>query len=326
MATDPNDPIPPVDGGVDEPIPTIAAGDEVASDGDTLAEPVGERVGTVRAPRSGPRSTVGKVVSYLVLSLLSLLVLFPIYMLVLRALSSPLRYIAAGQPLYPVEVQWDVFTRAFTEANLGRAMFLSLVVTLVIVLAQLFTSTLAAYAFAFLEFPGKTLMFIVVIGTLLLPIEVTLIANIEIIRSMQLLNSVPGLTVPFLATALGIFLIRQGFLGIPRDLRDASELDGYGHMRFLFRVAVPMTKPIIGSFVVISFLGAWNQYVWPRFATTEGKWQTVQVALRTIGTENPDRLNMGFAAAILAALPLLALLIFFQRQIVRGLTAGAVKG
>ena len=123
-----------------------------------------------------------------------------------------------------------------------------------------------------------------------------------------------------------MFLIRQGFLGIPRDLRDASELDGYGHMRFLFRVAVPMTKPLIGSFVVISFLGAWNQYVWPRFATTEDEWQTVQVALRTISSENPDQLNLGFAAAIIAALPLLALLIFFQRQIVRGLTAGAVKG
>jgi len=279
------------------------------------------------APKGrGARVVLSNLVTYLLLTLLSVIILFPIYMLILRALSSPLRYIAEGQPLYPVAIQWDVFTNAFTEANLGRAMGLSFIVTMVIVLAQLLTSTLAAYAFAFLEFPGKTLMFIVVIGTLLLPIEVTLIANVEIIRSIGFLNSVQGLTLPFLATALGIFLIRQGFLGIPKDLRDASELDGYGHLRFLFRVAVPMTKPIIGSFVVISFLGAWNQYVWPRFATDQNKWQTVQVALRTIGTENPDQLNLGFAAAIIAALPLLVLLIFFQRQIVRGLTAGAVKG
>jgi sn-glycerol 3-phosphate transport system permease protein len=297
-----------------------------ASTGDVSAiTPVGAQA-TPSAPRGGPRSVASKVGAYLVLTLLSLLVLFPIYMLILRALSSPLRYIAAGQPLYPVAIQWDVFSNAFSQANLGRALGLSFIVTMVIVLAQLLTSILAAYAFAFLEFPGKTLMFIITIGTLLLPIEVTLIANIEIIRSLDMLNSVQGLTLPFLATAIGIFLIRQGFLGIPRDLRDASELDGYGHLRFLFRVAVPMTKPIIGSFIVISFLGAWNQYVWPRFATTENKWQTVQVALRTIGSENPDQLNLGFAAAIIAALPLLVLLIFFQRQIVRGLTAGAVKG
>lgn len=315
MATEPN-----------APDRTVGAEPVAASTGDVSAiTPVGAQA-TANAPRGGPRSVASKVGAYLVLTLLSLLVLFPIYMLILRALSSPLRYIAAGQPLYPVAIQWDVFSNAFSQANLGRALGLSFIVTMVIVLAQLLTSILAAYAFAFLEFPGKTLMFIITIGTLLLPIEVTLIANIEIIRSLDMLNSVQGLTLPFLATAIGIFLIRQGFLGIPRDLRDASELDGYGHLRFLFRVAVPMTKPIIGSFIVISFLGAWNQYVWPRFATTENKWQTVQVALRTIGSENPDQLNLGFAAAIIAALPLLVLLIFFQRQIVRGLTAGAVKG
>lgn len=315
MATEPD--------GLDD---TFSAEPVDASTGDVSAiAPVGAEQAP-SAPRGGPRTVASKVGAYLVLTLLSLLILFPIYMLILRALSSPLRYIAAGQPLYPVAIQWDVFSNAFSQANLGRALGLSFIVTMVIVIAQLLTSTLAAYAFAFLEFPGKTLMFIITIGTLLLPIEVTLIANIEIIRSLDMLNSVQGLTLPFLATAIGIFLIRQGFLGIPRDLRDASELDGYGHLRFLFRVAVPMTKPLIGSFIVISFLGAWNQYVWPRFATTENKWQTVQVALRTIGSENPDQLNLGFAAAIIAALPLLVLLIFFQRQIVRGLTAGAVKG
>ena len=263
---------------------------------------------------------------YLVLTALSVLVLFPVYMLLLRAISNPIAYINAGQPLRWVQPEWDVFSRAFNQGNLGRAMGLSAIVTAIIVTAQLLTAVLAAYAFAFLEFPFKRTMFVLVVGTLLLPIEVTLIANVETIRSLQLLNSVPGLTLPFMATAFGIFLIRQGFLGIPSELRDASTLDGYGHLRFLFKVAMPMTKPIIGSFVVISFLGAWNQYVWPRFATDRNAWQTVQIALRTIGSENVDQLNVGFAAAVLAALPLLVLLIFFQRQMIRGLTAGAVKG
>lgn len=276
------------------------------------------------APRR--RIRVADIGWYVVLTALSLIVVFPIYMLILRALSNPLAYVAQGQPLHPVDVEWDVFAKAFTEADLGRAMGLSLVVTVIIVAVQLFTAVLAAYAFAFLDFPGKKLMFIIIIGTLLLPIEVTLIANIETIRGLSWLNSLQGLTVPFLSTAFGIFLIRQGFMGVPRDLLDASQLDGYSHFRFLFRVAAPMTKPIIGSFVVIAFLGAWNQYVWPRFATDQRKWQTVQVALRSIGTDRVDRLNIGFAAAILAALPLLALLIFFQRQMIRGLTAGAVKG
>jgi sn-glycerol 3-phosphate transport system permease protein len=276
------------------------------------------------------RTSAGRIAAaafwYLVLTALSVLVLFPVYMLLLRAISNPIAYINAGQPLRLVQPEWDVFSRAFSQGNLGRAMGLSAIVTVIIVTTQLFTAVLAAYAFAFLEFPLKKTMFVLVVGTLLLPIEVTLIANVETIRSLQLLNSVPGLTLPFLATAFGIFLIRQGFLGIPSELRDASTLDGYGHLRFLFKVAMPMTKPIIGSFVVISFLGAWNQYVWPRFATDRNAWQTVQIALRTIGSENVDQLNVGFAAAVLAALPLLILLIFFQRQMIRGLTAGAVKG
>jgi sn-glycerol 3-phosphate transport system permease protein len=285
-----------------------------------------------RAPEGGPgrqRSGGRWWVSagwYVVLSLLSVIVLFPVYMLLLRALSNPLEYVAQGQPLYPVGTEWDVFRQAITQGDLGRAMGLSLVVTLIIVTAQLLTSVLAAYAFAFLDFPFKRLLFGLVVATLLLPIEVTLVANIQTVRDLSLLNSVPGLTVPFLATAFGIFLIRQGFLGVPGDLRDASTLDGYGHLRFLFRVAMPMTRPIIGSFVVISFLGAWNQYVWPRFSTTRDDWQTVQVALRNIASDRVDQLNIGFAAAVLAALPLVVLLILFQRQIVRGLTAGAVKG
>ena len=111
--------------------------------------------------------------------LLSLLVLFPVYMLLVRALSNPLDYVAQGLPLYPVGTEWDVFGRAFTEADLGRAMGLSLVVTLIIVIAQLLTSVLAAYAFAFLEFPLKRLLFAIVVATLLLPIEVTLVANLQ---------------------------------------------------------------------------------------------------------------------------------------------------
>lgn len=263
---------------------------------------------------------------YLVLTALSVVVLFPIYMLLLHAISDPLTYVARGQPIYPVDIDLAAFAKAFTQADLARAMGLSLVVTLVIVVVQLITSVLAAFAFAFLEFPFKRVLFAVVIATLLLPIEVTLIANLQTIARVGLLNSVPGLSLPFLATAFGIFLIRQGFLGIPGELRDAATLDGYGRLRFLFRVAMPLNRPIIGSFVVISFLGAWNQYVWPRFATNKSSWQTVQVALRNIASDRPDQLNIGFAAAVIAALPLVVLLILFQRQIVRGLTAGAVKG
>ena len=267
-----------------------------------------------------------KVAWYAGLTALGVVVLFPIYMTLVRSISQPRAYAIAGQPPWPVELEWDVFSRAFTDADLGRKFLVSAVVTVLIVAGQLITATLAAYAFTFLQFPFRRILFFVFMATLMLPIEVTLIPNVQTIRSLGWLNSYPALVGPFLATAFGTFLLRQGFRGIPRDLLDASQLDGYGHLAFLRRVAIPVTRPVVASFGVIAFLAAWNQYTWPRAVVTEGRWETIQIGLRNVATQSPEQNNVGFAAALLAALPIVLLLIFLQRQLVRGLTTGAVKG
>ena len=279
------------------------------------------------ATRPGSRARLVKNLGwYVLLTALSLVVLFPIWMILMRALSQPISYLEAGQPPRPVDPEWDVFARAFRQGDLARKLGISAAVTVTIALAQVVTSVLAAYAFAFLRFPLRRFAFVVFMATLMLPIEVTLIANVETIRSLGWFNSLQGLTAPFLATAFGTFLIRQGFLGVPDDLRDAAELDGYSHLGFLWNVAVPITRPIIASFTVISFLAAWNQYLWPRAIVTREAWDTIQIALPKFASENINELNLGFAAAIIAAIPILLILIFFQRHLIRGLTAGAVKG
>jgi sn-glycerol 3-phosphate transport system permease protein len=273
-----------------------------------------------------PRSAWKQAGWYLLLGALSLLVLFPIWMTLVRALSTPRSYLREGNPLLPVDVEWDVWTRAVSEGDLGRKFAVSAVVTLVVVAAQLVTSVLAAYAFTFLDIPFRRTVFLTFMATLMLPIEVTLIPNVETMRSLGWLNSYEGLAAPFLATAFGIFLLRQGFLGIPRDLRDAATLDGYGHLTFLWRVALPVTRPVVASFAVVSFLAAWNQYTWPRAVVSESDWETVQIGLRSLSARTVDESNIALAAALLAALPVLVLLVFLQRNLIRGLTAGAVKG
>ena len=267
-----------------------------------------------------------RVTWYVVLSALAFVVLFPIYMTLVRALSTPAAYFREGQPLHPVDIQWDVFGTAISRGDLGEKLVTSTVVTVIIVGAQLVTSVAAAYAFTFLEFRGRKLLFALFMATLMLPIEVTLIPNVQTMRDLGWFNSYAGLAAPFLATAFGTFLIRQGFLGIHRDLRDASTLDGFGHLGFLWRTAIPVTRPMIASFAVVSFLGAWNQYTWPRAVVTQGKWETIQIGLRSLAAATVDKGNIALAAALLAALPVLALLIFLQRHLIRGLTAGAVKG
>jgi sn-glycerol 3-phosphate transport system permease protein len=267
-----------------------------------------------------------KAAWYTGLTALSIVVLFPIYMTIVRALSTPAVYVREGQPLYPVAIQWDVFSRAWDRGDLGEKIIVSAVVTFVIVAAQLVTSVLAAYAFVFLDFPFKRVLFILFMATLMLPIEVTLIPNVDTIRELGWLNSYPGLTAPFLATAFGTFLIRQGFLGVPGDLRDAAQLDGFGHAGFLWRVAIPVTRPVIASFAVIAFLSAWNQYTWPRAVVTEGQWETMQIGLKSLSAATVDQSNLALAAALIASIPVLVLLIFLQKHLIRGLTAGAVKG
>jgi sn-glycerol 3-phosphate transport system permease protein len=271
-------------------------------------------------------SRVRKAGWYLLLVVLALIVLFPIYVTLVRAVSSPIAYAEKGYPLYPVQPQWGAFRKAFNLGGFAHAMTVSLVVTLLITGGQVVTSTMAAYAFAFLRFPFRRLAFALFMATLMLPIEVTLIPNLRTVRDWGWFNSYQGLAAPFMAAALGTFLIRQGFMGVPSELRDAARLDGFGHVRFLTRVAVPLARPVIAAFTVISFLAAWNQYLWPQSVTNQESWQTAQIRLASFGSANAQTLNLGVAAAVVVALPILVLLLIFQRQIVRGLTAGAVKG
>jgi sn-glycerol 3-phosphate transport system permease protein len=285
-----------------------------------------------KAPR--PKFRPVDIVWYVVLTLLSIVILFPIYMTFVRAISNPSTVLfRKTAPLYPVDPKWNAFSQAFTEGELGRPMWISALVTVLIVAGQTITSILGAYAFAFLQFPFKRLLFGITVATLLLPIEVTLITNVRTFQDLgwvgvdqNFSGAIGAMTVPFLATAFGIFLIRQGFLGVPKELRDAALLDGYGNLGFLWKVAVPITRPIIASFILISFLTAYNQYVWPRQVVTRSSYQTIQLALRAVAGQRLDQLNLPFAAAIIAAIPVLILLIAFQRQLIRGLTAGAVKG
>ena len=264
---------------------------------------------------------------YLPLTALIVIVLAPIYFLVVRAISDPTQSLTSSV-LTPTwdKLRFDGFGKAWSRGNLDAAMLRTLVVTVLITSLQVTTSTLSAYAFAFLRFPFKNVIFALFMATLLLPLEVTLLPNLQTMRDLDWFNTYQGLVVPFAASAFGTFLIRQGFLGIPSEIRDAARLEGWGHFAFMWRFAVPLTRPVIASFTVIAFLGAFNQYLWPRAVITDTEnWSTVQLALRGLTTSIQES-HIPVSGAIITAVPIIILLALFQRQIVSGLTAGAVKG
>ncbi len=261
---------------------------------------------------------------YAVLVVVSVVVLFPIYTTVIASLKPGNKVLV--RPLLPDGFTLDVLRQAWTDGHLARFMVNSIVVAVIVTVAQVVTSVLSAYAFAILDFPGRNIAFVAFLATLLVPVEATLVVNRRTVDSLGWLNSFQGLTVPFLATAFGTFLIRQVFLTLPRDLRDAAAIDGVGHFGFLRQVAVPLVRPTIAAMAALAFLSTWNQYLWPNLITTNADMYTLQSGLRSLSQSRPDQPNLVMAGVIIAFLPIVLVLLVFQRHLVRGLLAGGVKG
>ena len=281
---------------------------------------------TETAPPSARRATGRIVARYVLLTLGASVVLFPVYMAAVNSLLLPSQIAHQPPPFFPSDPQWHTYPDAWRGGSLGIYLRNSTIQTVIIVAGQLITSILAAYAFAFLEFPLKKTLFVVFLMTLMIPFEVTVATNLTTVSSLGWFNTFQGLTVPFLATGFGVFLLRQAFLQIPKDLKEAAQLDGYGHLRFLWSVAIPLARPAIAALGVFSFLGAWNQYLWPLLVTgNDNHVRTVQIGLKQLLNTQLDQINVSLAGTIIAIAPLVILLVVFQKQLVRSLTAGAVK-
>jgi sn-glycerol 3-phosphate transport system permease protein len=275
-------------------------------------------VDTVRGWRKGTR--------YLLLVVLAAVVLAPIYAVVMQALKTGPNAIDHPRSLLPVDLTLSTLRKAWNTGNLGRLLVNSMVMSIAVTIGVVVTSLLAAFAFAFLEFPGKRAAFLVFLSTMLVPGEVTVVVNQRTIDALGWKNSYQGLIVPLLATALGTFLVRQVFLTIPKEMREAASLDGLGHLGFLREVAAPLSRPTLGALGLLTFLGTWNQYLWPQAIIDDREHRTIQIGLNSLATSDLNNLNLVTAGTVIAALPIFVMLVLFQRQLVRGLTAGAVKG
>lgn len=261
---------------------------------------------------------------YALLVFVAIVVLFPVYTTVLAAFSPTDRVL--DRRLIPGEPTFDVIGKAWTDGKLGRYLWNSFWVAALVTVAQVVTSMLSGYAFAHLRFPGRNAVFAVFLATLLVPFEATVVVNLDTIEWLGGINTIRGLALPFMASAVGTFLIRQALLALPSELRDAARVDGLGHLGFLRHVAIPLVRPTLGALALFSFLASWNQYLWPSQVITEDDKHTVQSGLRLLGKSGLNEPNLVMAGTVIAAVPIVVALILFQRQLVRGLTAGAVKG
>jgi len=262
---------------------------------------------------------------YLVLSAVALLVLLPL----LFALSLSLQGPTIAPRLLPdfSQLDWSSFAQVFREEpNLTRWIINSFVVSVAVTLGQLATSSLAAYALANINFPGKIAFFFFFLGTVMIPWESTIIPNYLAITRLGWKDSYQGLIAPFLAGGFGIFLLRQYFLTLPRDLYEAAVLDGCGHVRYLWSILLPLSRPALATLAVYTFLNTWNQYYWPLLIVDHPEWRTTQIGITAFRSSEVTVYNLQMASTIIVMLPTLILLVLGQRQLVRGLTSGALKG
>ena len=263
---------------------------------------------------------------YLLLTIVAIIVIFPLWSAFTISMLSDAEVASFPPLMAPTSLHLTNFARALEQAPLLRYLFNSIVQSTLVMVGQLVTASLAAYAFAFIDFKGRNILFLLFLSTLMIPWEATIIPNYLTVRSLGWNDTFMGLTFPFMATAFGTFLLRQFFLTIPRELQDAATIDGCGSFRFLLTIVLPLARPALGTLAVYSFLQTYNQYLWPLLITNDQQMRTVQIGIALLQDEERFMFNTVMAGVVLVLVPTFILFIVGNRQLIRGLTAGAVKG
>jgi ABC-type glycerol-3-phosphate transport system permease component len=295
---------------------------------------------------------------YLLLIAMAVIVLFPLYQAVVTSLATEADVSNYPPQLLPVHWNFRNFGDVLDRAPIPRYLFNSIVQSSLVTLSHLILASMAAYAFAFIDFRFKNFFFLLFLSTLMIPWEAIIIPNYQLITTKNDFLACPealkglmaalkdanivnfglndctytfkdtylGLALPYMATAFGTFLIRQFFLSIPRDLYDAATIDGAGHLRFLLTIAMPLARPALGTLAVFSFLQTYNQYLWPLLVTNNRDMRTVQIGLALLQDQERFLWNIVMAGVVMILLPTVILFILGNRQLIRGLTSGAVKG
>ncbi|AIQ57614.1 carbohydrate ABC transporter permease [Paenibacillus borealis] len=272
------------------------------------------------------RSRTAQMLLYAGLTLAALLVLYPVVYSLFMAVMSPAEASAYPPSIVPHSFHPENFREVFNMIPVATFIGNTFLVSAIVMAGQLVTASLAAYAFAQMNFKGKPLIFSLFVATMMVPWEVTMIPNYLTVRGLDWLDTYQGLTVPFLATAFGTFLLRQFFLQLPKELFEAARIDGCGHIRYFLFHMLPLSRPALGTLAVYSFLNMYNSYLWPLLITNSKPMRTVQIGISMLEFQESTSWNLVFAGITLAILPSLLLLVFGLKQLVRGMAAGALKG
>lgn len=281
---------------------------------------------TVRAARTARTHMRRSVVAHVVLLIAVLIALFPFYWMLITSVKTLNDAIKNPPDFFPIPWHLENYLQALRQAPFGRYLFNTLFIALVTVVANLATSLLAAYAFALDEFPGKRVLFALLLTTLMIPYDVILIPNFILIKNLGLYDTYWAQIVPWAAGTFGIFLLRQFFLSMPREIFEAAVMDGASPWGILWRVAMPLARPALVTVALFSFLGSWNAFNWPLIVTARDSVRPIQVGLAQFTNEAGSFYHLQMAATTLTVIPIIVLYFFVQRQLIESVASSGVKG
>lgn len=270
------------------------------------------------------------ILSYLILVAGSLISLIPFLWMILKSVMN--LGDSMGSAFIPTEIHLENYVAAWQIGNFSEYFVNSILITTITLVGELIFSILAAYAFARIEFPGKGLIFGMLVATLMIPAMVTTIPNLLIVTwlgrvgPLKWINNWPALTIPFMGSVFSIFLLRQFFVQIPDELYDAARIDGAGHLRFLTQIVLPLSKAPIMVIIVLSFIGSWNSLAWPLLVTSSPEWRPIAVGLMNFVDEAGQQVNLMMAGAFITILPILILYFFTQKQFTESISRSGIKG
>jgi len=272
------------------------------------------------------------LVPYLILIIVVIISFFPFFWMISTSLMTLGETI--NRSFLPETPQWINYSTTWNEGKFSKYLINSILITFVSVSGLLFTSILSAYAFAKINFPGRDIYFFIILATMMIPEVVTIMPHVLIIRGDVIplpfgpswMNSLQGITVPLMANAFSIFLLRQFFLKFPNELWEAAKIDGCGHLRFLITIVIPMSKPIIFTVALFGFINAWNSFMWPMIVTTTEKWRPLTVGIYSFITEAGPDTNLLMAASVISIIPVLVVYFFTQKQFTDSIATLGIKG
>ena len=276
------------------------------------------------------RVDVGKVMIYTILIIGAAIAIIPFLFTISMSLMNLTE--ATGRTWLPRTPQWHNYIRAWTEADFGLYFFNSVKIAAITVGGQVVFCTMAAYAFARMEFPGKDFLYALLLSTLILPEAITWVPNfitvswLGRVTPIAWINNWPALTIPFMASAFSILLLRQFFQQIPEELWDSARIDGAGHIRYLIQVVVPLSKAALVTVILFSFIGSWNALAWPLLVTTTPDWRPISYGLLNFLDEAGAQQHLRMAGAVITIMPLIILYFFTQRQFTEGIATSGLKG